>query len=189
MSSRNIKINREEYFVLYKEKQIRSRIALMAMNLKAYWEKDKTPLVLLKVEIGGDYFCADLSRELDKLKVDHYVETIRVKSYHDNKQRDNEITILNKPYLKNIKGKRVVIVEDLIDEGITMLGIINYLRNLKRPPAEIRVCALLVKRGHKFNHPIHYAGFKNVLNTWLFGYGMDLDNFKRGKKNIYAKIN
>ena len=84
----------------------------------------------------------------------------------------------------SIEGKDVLIVEDIVDSGLTL----NYLlRNLRgRDPRSLEVCALLVKPGRrKIELPIRYVGFE-IPNRFVVGYGLDLDQRYRNLPYVAA---
>ncbi len=87
---------------------------------------------------------------------------------------------------ENVKGKTVVIVEDIIDTGITIDSIMHKLKELE--PAEIRIATLIFKPDaftKKF--PIDYIGIK-IPNDFIVGYGLDYDGYGRNLEDIYTVV-
>jgi hypoxanthine phosphoribosyltransferase len=126
-------------------------------------------LTLLGVLKGAVFFLADLVRCLE---VPCELDFMAVSSYGSLTDSSGVVRIL-KDLDAPIEGKDVLIVEDIVDSGLTL----NYLlRNLwGRDPRSLEVCALLVKPGRrKIDLPIRYVGFE-IPNRFVVGYGLDLD--------------
>jgi hypoxanthine phosphoribosyltransferase len=126
-------------------------------------------LLLLGVLKGAVFFVADLVRQLD---VPCELDFMAVSSYGSLTDSSGVVRIL-KDLDAPIEGKDVLIVEDIVDSGLTL----NYLlRNLRgRDPRSLEVCALLVKPERaKIDLSIRYVGFE-IPNRYVVGYGLDLD--------------
>ncbi|HEX7879431.1 MAG TPA: hypoxanthine phosphoribosyltransferase [Candidatus Eisenbacteria bacterium] len=151
--------------ILYTDDDIQNRIRALARDInEAYPTGD---LVLLGVLSGSLLFLADLARALDRHVI---VDFIAVSSYEGGTQSTGVVRLL-KDLSVNIEGKDVLLVEDIIDTGLT----INYLiENLTtRHPRSLAVCALLDKaEARKAPVPIRFTGF-TVPNEFLVGYGLD----------------
>ena len=126
-------------------------------------------LLLLGVLKGAVFFVADLVRQLD---LPCELDFMAVSSYGSLTDSSGVVRIL-KDLDAPIEGKDVLIVEDIVDSGLTL----NYLlRNLRgRDPRSLEVCALLVKPARaKIDLSIRYVGFE-IPNRYVVGYGLDLD--------------
>ena len=124
-------------------------------------------LFLMGVLKGAVFFVADLMRHID---LDCELDFMAVSSYGSLTDSSGVVRIL-KDLDAPIEGKDVLIVEDIVDSGLTL----NYLlRNLRgRNPRSLEVCALLVKPGRrKIDLPIRYVGFE-IPNRFAIGYGLD----------------
>jgi hypoxanthine phosphoribosyltransferase len=124
-------------------------------------------IFLVGVLKGAVFFVADLMRHLD---VDCAIDFMAVASYGSSTDSSGVVRIL-KDLDVSIEGKDVLIVEDIVDSGLTL----NYLlRTLKaRNPASVEVCALLTKPERlKVELPIRYRGFE-IPNEFAIGYGLD----------------
>ena len=124
-------------------------------------------VLLLGVLKGAVFFLADLMRAVD---VPCELDFMAVSSYGSLTDSSGVVRIL-KDLDSPIEGKDVLIVEDIVDSGLTL----NYLlRNLRgRDPRSLEVCALLVKPGRrKIDLPIRYVGFE-IPNRFVVGYGLD----------------
>ncbi len=151
--------------VLISEDKLKARVQEMASEiLFDYRGKEITAVCVLK---GSFIFYADLIR---KLELPMTCEFVGLSSYGDKTTSSGEVKVtldLNEP----IQGKHVLVIEDIVDSGIT----IDYLMtNLKaRKPASIRVCSLLVKpEAIQTQIEVDYVGFK-IGREFVVGYGLD----------------
>ena len=116
---------------------------------------------------GGFIFAADLIREI---KSNSIIDFLEASSYGDGKESSGTVLIKRDVGL-DIKGKQVLIVEDIIDSGFSLNYLVKYLK--KKKPISIEVCSLLVKhKKHKANVAIRFTGF-NIEDEFVVGYGMD----------------
>jgi hypoxanthine phosphoribosyltransferase len=137
-------------------------------------------LFLVGVLKGAVFFVADLMRHLD---VACAIDFMAVASYGSSTDSSGVVRIL-KDLDESIEGRDVLIVEDIVDSGLTL----NYLfRTLKaRNPASVEVCALLTKpERRKVELPIRYVGFE-IPNEFAIGYGLDLDERYRNLPYVAA---
>jgi hypoxanthine phosphoribosyltransferase len=124
-------------------------------------------LLLIGVLKGAVFFMADLMRHLT---VPCEVDFMAISSYGDSTDSSGIVRIL-KDLDINIEGRHVLVVEDIIDSGLTL----SYLmRNLEsREPATLEVCALLTKPARReIDVPVRYVGFE-IPNKFVVGYGLD----------------
>ena len=137
-------------------------------------------LFMMGVLKGAVFFVADLMRNIE---VPCEVDFMAVSSYGSMTDSSGVVRI-QKDLDSSIEGKDVLIVEDIVDSGLTL----NYLlRNLRaRGPRSLEVCALLVKPGRrKIELPIRYVGFE-IPNRFVVGYGLDLDQRFRNLPYVAA---
>ena len=164
----------QEYLdkILISEDKLQSRIRELAAEInRDYAGKELLVICILR---GGVMFMTDLIRHID---VPLAIEFMAVSSYGTgarSSQGDVRITLdLN----TNIKGRHVVIVEDIIDSGHTLASVIDMLKT--REPASLFICTLLDKFDRReVDVPIRYCGFK-IQNEFVFGYGLDMDEYYR----------
>lgn len=157
--------------VLISHQQIRERTEELGRQItEDYDGKDPLLICILK---GGLMFLADLMREVDlPLEIDF----IAVSSYGDSTESSGVVRILM-DLERNIQGRHVLIVEDIIDTGRTLSYIIENLRT--RGPASIRVCTLLDKPARReLEIPIDYVGF-TIPDRFVIGYGLDYGEIYR----------
>jgi hypoxanthine phosphoribosyltransferase len=124
-------------------------------------------LFLVGVLKGATFFLADLMRHLE---LDCEVDFMAVASYGSNTDSSGVVRIL-KDLDASIEGREVLIIEDIVDSGLTLQYLLRTLR--AREPASLEVCALLTKpERRKVDLPIRYVGFE-IPNQFVIGYGLD----------------
>ncbi|WP_028992085.1 hypoxanthine phosphoribosyltransferase [Thermoanaerobacter thermocopriae] len=153
--------------ILITEQQLKEKVKeLGRMITKDYQGKD---LVLLGVLKGAIMFMADLSRAIDlPLSIDF----MAVSSYGSSTRSSGIVKII-KDHDINIEGKDVLIVEDIIDSGLTL----SYLREtlLGRKPRSLKICTILDKpERREADVKVDYCGFK-IPDKFVVGYGLDFD--------------
>ena len=151
--------------ILIDEETLGARIAQLGAEVSAdYQGRD---LLLIGVLKGAVFFMADLMRHLT---VQCEVDFMAISSYGDSTDSSGIVRIL-KDLDINIEGRDVLVVEDIIDSGLTL----SYLmRNLEsREPASLEVCALMTKPDRReIDVPVRYIGFE-IPNRFVIGYGLD----------------
>ncbi|MBN9605762.1 MAG: hypoxanthine phosphoribosyltransferase [Actinomycetales bacterium] len=151
--------------VLYTEEQIHEKIAELCRRIELDYA-GQTPL-LVGVLKGAVMVMADLARELS---IDVEMDWMAVSSYGSSTQSSGVVRIL-KDLDTELEGRHVLIVEDIVDSGLTL----DWLRkNLaSRGPASLEICALLRKpEAAKVEIDAKYVGFE-IPNAFVVGYGLD----------------
>jgi hypoxanthine phosphoribosyltransferase len=151
--------------VLIDELTLRRRVEELGEELSNDYEGRE--LLLVGVLKGAVVFLADLMRQLS---VPCEIDFMAISSYGEGTDSSGVVRIL-KDLDSNIEGRHVLVLEDIIDTGLTL----SYLmRNLgAREPASLEVCALLVKHGRRETDvPVKYVGFE-IPNQFVVGYGLD----------------
>ena len=163
--------------VLITENQIKERIVELANQITEDYNGEEVLFVgILK---GCIHFYSDLTREV---KLPLTMDFMAISSYGTGTSSSGEVKML-KDLDKSICGKNVIIVEDIIDSGNTL----SYLKRLlsSRQPKSIKICTLLDKPSRrKADIKSDYCCF-TIPDEFVFGYGLDVDQFYRGKKDIY----
>lgn len=159
------------------EKEIEKRVQELADELSELY-KDKN-LILVGALKGCFIFMADLAR---KLKIPVTMDFITASSYGDSDVSSGDVKI-HKPLSLDITGKDVLIIEDIVDSGITLSYLKDYLFSMK--PASLRVCALIDKpERRKKEVKIDFTGHV-VEEGFLVGYGLDYAEQYRHLPAIY----
>lgn len=131
-------------------------------------------LLLICILRGGVPFMVDLSRSITS---PHMIDFMAVSSYGVGKRESSGSARVSLDLQTDIRSKNVLLVEDIVDSGHTILSVLQMLET--RQPKSLRVCALLDKpERREAEVPIHYLGF-SIPNKFVFGYGLDLDEYYR----------
>jgi hypoxanthine phosphoribosyltransferase len=131
-------------------------------------------LLLICILRGGVPFLVDLSRNITS---PHMMDFMAVSSYGVGKRESSGSARVTLDLQNDIRGKDVLLVEDIVDSGHTIASVLQLLE--ARQPRSLKVCALLDKEERREAVvPIHYRGF-SIPNKFVFGYGLDLDEYYR----------
>jgi len=151
--------------ILVQRDELEHRVRELAEEIsRDYEDRD---LLLVGVLKGAVFFLSDLMRHLD---VDCEVDFMAVSSYGSSTDSSGVVRIL-KDLDVSIEGRHVLIVEDIVDSGLTLSYLLRTLK--ARNPASLEVCALLTKPDRrKVDLPIRYVGFE-IPNRFAIGYGLD----------------
>jgi hypoxanthine phosphoribosyltransferase len=151
--------------ILVQPDQLKERVRALGRQVSA--DYDGRDVLLVGVLKGAMFFLADLMRNIDGACE---VDFMAVASYGSATDSSGVVRIL-KDLDTPIEGRHVLIVEDIVDSGLTLQYL---LRNLgARDPASLEVCALLTKPDRrKADVPIRYVGFE-IPNRFAIGYGLD----------------
>jgi hypoxanthine phosphoribosyltransferase len=151
--------------ILIDEDALSSRVAELGAEVSADYEG--RDLLLIGVLKGAVFFMADLMRHLT---VPCEVDFMAISSYGDATDSSGIVRIL-KDLDINIEGRDVLVVEDIIDSGLTLSYLIRNLES--REPSSLEVCALLTKPSRReIDVPVRYVGFE-IPNKFVVGYGLD----------------
>jgi len=172
------KIVGPNYRLLLSEQQIRARIIEMAAEISGLYRHDVP--ILIGVLNGAFIFLADLIRYIN---IDCEIDFLRISSYGDQKGSSGHIKVL-KPLSADIRGRHVVVVEDIIDSGLSAKFLIKMLSAFE--PASLRLAAFLQKKsGHDPDIRIDFVGFK-IGKKYVVGYGLDEEQKKRNLRAVYV---
>lgn len=157
--------------VLISSEQLQARVAEMGQAISEdYRGKD---LLLVCVLKGGFMFLADLMRHIT---IPHEIDFMATASYGRSTESSGIVRIL-KDLNTSIEERDVLVVEDIVDTGLTLQYLLRLLRD--RNPTSLRVCCLLDKRARRtVEIPLDYLGF-TVPNEFVVGYGLDYGGLYR----------
>jgi len=152
---------------LFRREEVAATVARLAAEIKQDYQ-DKSPL-LLGILKGSFMFMADLIRLLD---FPLEVEFIRVSSYGRGRESSGKVKIV-RGLTSPIKGREVLLIEDIVDTGLTTGFVLDYLG--KKKPASLKLCSLTDKPSRR-QTPVNidYLGF-TVPDKFIVGYGLDWD--------------
>jgi hypoxanthine phosphoribosyltransferase len=151
--------------ILIDEDELQRRIAELGDEVSAdYRGRD---LLLLGVLKGAVFFMSDLMR---RLTIPCEIDFMAISSYGASTDSSGVVRIL-KDLDINIEGRHVLVVEDIIDSGLTLSYLVRMLES--REPASLEVCALLTKpERREIDVDVRYTGFE-IPNRFVIGYGLD----------------
>ena len=158
--------------VLISEEQIRDKVAELGKCISTdYAGRAVTLVSVLK---GSLPFMADLMRAIE---IPLQIDLMEVSSYGGATTETSGLVRILKDLSSSIAGKDVLIVEDIIDTGLTLNYLLRYLRG--KNPDSLRICALLDKPARRLVEiPIDYLGF-TIPDEFVVGYGLDFGEFYR----------
>ena len=162
---------RDRVTPLLAEEQIRARVRELGARIAVdYAGRD---LVVIGLLNGVYPFFADLTRAID---LDLDLSFMQVASYQGGTESTGEV-VIKKDLDRSIQGRHALVVEDIVDTGLTLHKVRNLL--LDREPASLRICTLLDKPSRrKVEVPVDYIGF-TIEDHFVVGYGLDFDGHLR----------
>ncbi len=184
-------MNKDVKEVLIGEEKLQQRVSQLAKELSAHY-KDKNPLIICVLK-GAVLFMSDLIKKMD---IPLEIDFMSVSSYGSEMVSSGVVKII-KDLDITITGRDMVIVEDILDTGLTLNYLIRTLE--ERAPNSIKVCTLLLKEKDDPNMQLHvkvdYVGF-TIRDEFVVGYGLDFDGYYRNlpyigilKEEIYKNVN
>jgi hypoxanthine phosphoribosyltransferase len=177
MSERSVDLHDDIAQVLLTEEQIASRVAELGARIAADYQG--RPVTLVSVLKGSLPFMADLMRAIDlPLRID----LMEVSSYGGATTESSGLVRILKDLSASIAGEDVLIVEDIIDTGLTLNYLIRYLRG--KNPKSLRICTLLDKPARRLVEiPVDYIGFE-IPDQFVIGYGLDYGEVYRNLRFV-----
>ena len=158
------------------ENQINKRVQEIGRQIELEFKEE---VVLLGVLNGSFIFMADLVRAIN---LPIQCEFLRISSYSGMLSEGKVKTIFG-VLEENIRGKNVIVVEDIVDTGVSMDFLVSYLSKLG--PNRLAIATLLFKKeAFRFNYSLDYVGFE-IPNKFVIGYGLDYDGLGRNLPHIY----
>jgi hypoxanthine phosphoribosyltransferase len=166
------------YEILFTERQISGRVTQLARQITRDY-KDEDSLVLVGALTGATFFLVDLARAVKHPEIE--IDFIDIESYGSGTVSSQE-PIINLDIRSPIRGKNVILVEDIVDTGYSMNTLLAMIR--ARNPKSLRTCAFLSKKDKReVEVPIDYLGFE-IPDVWVEGYGLDSAQKGRARKEI-----
>lgn len=168
----------EHLTVLFTEEEISREVKRLAREINRDYQ-GRHPL-LLGILKGCFVFMADFIRLLE---IPAEIDFATLSSYGSAKATSGEIKVVHGLHSK-VKGRDILVIEDIVDTGITVGYFIDYLRRKK--PASLKLCALFDKPSRrKVPVPIDYLGF-TIPDKFVVGYGLDFDERFRHLPEVYV---
>ncbi len=158
--------------ILIEADALQIRVAELGAQISADYQGED--LLLICILRGGVPFMVDLSRNIT---VPHMMDFMAVSSYGVGRRESSGSARVSLDLTMDIRDRNVVLVEDIVDSGHTIAAVLQMLGT--RQPKTLKVCALLDKPERREAHvPVDYLGF-TIPNKFVFGYGLDLDEYYR----------
>ncbi|OSN04872.1 hypoxanthine phosphoribosyltransferase [Lonsdalea iberica] len=153
--------------VMISEQDIKARVTELGRQISAHYQNSQSDMVLVGLLRGSFIFMADLCRTLE---VSHEVDFMTASSYGNSMNSTRDVKIL-KDLDEDIRGKDVLIVEDIIDSGNTLSRVREILQ--LRGPKSLAICTLLDKPSRReVDVPVEWVGF-SIEDEFVVGYGID----------------
>ena len=164
---------------LISKEQLSRRIKELAAQINEDFAGEE--VVLVGILKGSIMFLSDLARELN---LACKIEFVSVSSYEGTKS-SGQVRI-NYDIGRDVEGDNIIIVEDIVDTGLTIDYLVKYFS--VRRPKSVKICSLLSKpESYKLDHKLDYVGFE-IENQFVIGYGLDLDGRYRELPEIIQII-
>jgi hypoxanthine phosphoribosyltransferase len=176
---KKIKVRDKEFDIYLTAEEIDKAVERVATAINTDL-KGKVPLFLVVLN-GAFMFASDL---LKKIHLDNNISFVKLSSYTGTRSSQvvRELIGLNEV----VKGRTVVILEDIIDTGLTMQRMLEILH--QQEAAEVKIATLVFKPGaFSGDYPIDYVGLE-IPNDFIVGYGLDYDGYGRNLPDIYKII-
>lgn len=179
MEAKTVKLHDKEFKISIPAKEIDESVSKVADKINADYE-GKNPLFIIVLN-GAFMFASDL---LKKIHIDCEITFVKLSSYVGTKSSHvvREVIGLD----KSLSGRNVIVVEDIIDTGITMHDTLPKLKQMDA--ADVKIATLLFKpNAFQKDFPIDYIGME-IPNDFIVGYGLDYDGLGRNLADIYKII-
>jgi len=185
MSSENVyKIEDKNFQKYMSTNELEEIVADTAGKINSYYKdlvSEDKPLIMVGVLNGCFMFLRDLMKTIN---IPCEVHFIKVSSYEGTESSGTITSVLG--LTKDIKDQHVLIVEDIVDTGLTISNLMNELN--KEGPTTLNICTLLFKyQKYKGDLKIRFIG-KTIMNLFVLGYGLDYNYLGRNLDSIYALV-
>ncbi len=158
--------------ILIPEQELQDKVQELAEQISR--DHAGQDLHLVCILRGGVLFLTDLMRAIT---VPHSIDFMAISSYGVGAREASGHVRLTMDLRDDIQGRNVLLIEDIVDSGHTLASVLGLLAT--RKPASLKVCTLLDKAERRETEvPLDYVGFV-IPNKYVFGYGLDLDEFYR----------
>ncbi len=171
-------VGSEKFVTLLTEKKIQERVKELGQQISKDYN-GKLP-IFIGVLNGSFLFLADLIKNVN---IHCEVDFFKLSSYGDSKISSGDVKLI-KELNADISERHIIVVEDIVDSGLSIQFITNMLKN--HNPASVKIASLLLKPDSlKYEIKIDYIGFE-IPNEFVIGYGLDYAQKYRNLNSIYA---
>lgn len=176
-----IKVLDKEFEILFDKETISKCVKRVADEISYDFKGQDKNVIFLCIMNGSFMFASDLLKEC---KLDSKISFLKVTSYIGDQSTGMVKNLIG--LNEDIKGKSIIIVEDIVDSGNTIEALLNILR--RHEPKEIKTATLVFKpSAYKKPIKIDYIGLESP-NDFLVGYGLDYDGYGRAYPSIYKVV-
>ena len=177
--------------IIYPRESIDQAATGLAEKIVGEWiQKSRIPVQPLVIMRGGFQFGAKLLPEIASLEpgpLVQSVDSITASSYNlENLRGELSFSSFHPLTLSNIKGKRVLLIDDICDEGKTLRDLVKYIANSDLDVSEVKAVTLIRRKRDDAVFAPDWVGFEHSGSEWLFGGGMDYHDQYRALPDIYA---
>lgn len=176
---RKIKILDKEFQISIPNATIQRSVEQVAIQINEDYANQE--VLFICILNGAFMFAADL---LQRIKIPNQISFVKISSYSGDSSTGvtNQLIGIN----ENISGRNVIVLDDIIETGLTLNHIVNELKSLN--PASLKIATLLFKpQAYHHNHKIDYFGLE-ITNDFIVGYGLDYKGYGRNYEDIYSVI-
>ena len=166
--------------IILSNEDIQNICKLIGSQLSTRYRFNDTPPVFIGVMKGAIPFLTDLVNHCD---IPLFIDYIQIGSY--NGTESTGTVILKKDVTLDIRNKDIVIVEDVVDSGISMNFLVDYFNKKYQPKSIVTVALLDKKSNRKIPFELDFYG-KEVGNEFLMGYGLDYNDLWRNTKEVFV---
>lgn len=178
MKLASLKLNGKKFTLFISQKDIKHRIRQLASEIETNYNKNEH-LIIIGILKGAFIFVSDLIRAINREVI---VDFMQVSSYGMSTQSSGNITII-KDITVDIKDKNIMIVDDILDTGLTLKQVYEHLK--AKNPKSLKTCVLLDKKdARKVPFEVDFVGFE-IPNRFVVGYGLDYAEIGRNLSHIY----
>jgi len=175
---KTIKLHDKTFRIMIPAEKIDEAVTAVARRINADYADRETP-IFLGILNGSFMFMSDL---IKKIEFNNELSFVKLASYEGTRTTGEVRTLIG--LNGSLKGRHVIIVEDIVDTGESIAHMIEQLERYE--PASIAVCTLFFKPGsYRKQRPIEYCAME-IGNEFIVGYGLDYDQLGRSLKDIYV---
>ncbi len=178
------KVSDKQFDLFLNSTSVSHIVGQTALQVEKYANTVKQPLIFVVVLKGAATFATHLTEEL--FDIDLEIEYIRLSSYEGTQSSGNVIEVLG--ISRDISGRDIVIVEDIVETGLTMQHLKNYLINEKKVNS-VKICSLFTRpKNYTCDVVVDFVGMELNNDEFIVGYGLDYNERGRNLKAIYKLV-
>jgi len=181
-------VNGVNFELIIPRQEIEARFIELAQQIKddyVFIKSEEPPLLLIENLMGGSFTSKDLARAMNLVGAPYNMDAVDFKRFEADEHGSEELRVYKNPSASPLKDRHALIIEDVIELGITLKFAKNFLKAWKFK--SIKILALGWKKTMSPKFKVDYCGFE-LPKEWLIGEGMDNNQLERGRLGIWRKI-